>query len=421
MASVASPPGNVPLADGDRFLRAVYDDLPFDRAVSAEVMEELAAHIRDSTDALMESGLAPEEAQRRAVDAMGDPQRLAADIARAHQTTQRLLAAAGAGAWTAAKAGFRGLLVGYLVAMMIVLVVGATIIFVRDRLGQDLGAGITLTNASHETLVMVFALGSAAYVAARTTPPAIAKVSRRGMRGARVVSGIAIAGPALIIGLFCFSDGQSLLSVLGLLTLPIWALAGAWHADRPPIRLLSDRRLPIFPGVVLIGAYALMFLMTTGLVHDSPTGPGGPTEVGGQSDPYAGFRVAGDSSILQSGASPVALEARGAGANARMVTAESTGILPALDDLRIEVWPAADPSLPGWGAIDPSRAGPILTQPLDLRGSAQLVDFSQLREVGDIYILATGLSADRDRHLLASPVFEQVVVEHSAWEWLLAR
>ncbi len=82
----------------DRYLREVSHHLPFDSTVTAEVIEELAGHLQDSTDALIESGLSPDEAGRRAVRAMGHPEELAKDIARAHQTTQRLLAAAGAGA-----------------------------------------------------------------------------------------------------------------------------------------------------------------------------------------------------------------------------------------------------------------------------------------------------------------------------------
>lgn len=409
----------------DRYLREVSHHLPFDAAVTAEVIEELAGHLQDSTEAIIESGISPDEARRRAVRAMGHPEELAKDIARAHQTRQRLLAAAGAGAWTAMKSGIRGMIIGWVMTMLVVFAIGATIVLLRDRLLFDIGPGIDLPNRSDQTVVLALALGLGAYMAGRKVPPVVARVSRHDFRRARWATGLALAVLALFVGLFWLRSGQSPLSVLALGTLPLWALAGVRHADRPPSRLLSGRSVPIVALVAVLGILAFFLLATTTRVPTSESLLMGEAQEVRWSDPYEGFRRAGEADLMRAGGPLLVIESRHPEDDARSVTVTSERTLPALDELRIEVWPAADLSLPGPGGIDTSRVGPILAVPLvtdDMRETAhRLVDFSAVREVGDVYLIATGASDDGVRHILNQPEFEQIQVEHTVWEWLLAR
>src|SRR5918998_505750 len=78
-----------------------------DRAVVAR------ARVADVTEGLRAEGLSEEHAEREALARLGSPDALADEIRRAHQTTRRALAAAGAGVVAAAQGGFLGLAVTY--------------------------------------------------------------------------------------------------------------------------------------------------------------------------------------------------------------------------------------------------------------------------------------------------------------------
>lgn len=405
------------MADADRFLRDVADHLPFDRETTAEVVEELAAHLQDSSEAMIGSGVSPDDALRRSVAAMGDPRRLAGEIARAHQTPERLLAAAGAGAWSAAKAGFKGLFIGWVVAIIVGVVVSMLIQSVL-RASSPGRALPDFSDGSATTLVSVIPWGFAAYLAARTTPRVVASVSRRSVRWSQLIGGLAVAALALILGLFWVRGGQSIFSVLALVTLPLWAIVGAWRADRPPARWLMDRRLLLLPVLALLGVLPFTLPRGTGVEIDEPR------QVP-WTDPYAGLLAAGQADLLRGGGPLLTVQSYRADDNARLLAVAVERPLPPLREIRVEVWPAVDRSMDGPPTTDGSRPGPITIVPLDLAGAtmgsaSRVVDFSGFRRVGRVYLLATGLSSDGARYLLSEPEFDQIDVKHSAWDWLLA-
>jgi putative ABC transport system permease protein len=63
-------------------IRARLRDLAIEPAVQASVIEELAAHLEDSYSAALASGLDEPEARARALEELGDPARLAGEVAR---------------------------------------------------------------------------------------------------------------------------------------------------------------------------------------------------------------------------------------------------------------------------------------------------------------------------------------------------
>ena len=91
------------MRDPEDFLREVADGLPFDAAERADILEELRAHVADSTAALEAEGRSPDDARRTAVERLGPPERLAKALTEARRNRRRLLAAAGAGSWAGAN------------------------------------------------------------------------------------------------------------------------------------------------------------------------------------------------------------------------------------------------------------------------------------------------------------------------------
>ena len=107
------------MAERDRFLDAVAVHLPFNEAERGDILEELAAHLADSAARLEADGLAPDAAERMAIERLGPPDRLADELTRARRSPRRLFAAAGAGTWAAVS----GVVYGYLFGLLMLTVV----------------------------------------------------------------------------------------------------------------------------------------------------------------------------------------------------------------------------------------------------------------------------------------------------------
>ena len=67
----------------DRFCAQVCEQVRF-RPDHAAIRAELAAHWEDHAAALMERGIPEEEAARRALEAMGDPEEIGKELDRSH-------------------------------------------------------------------------------------------------------------------------------------------------------------------------------------------------------------------------------------------------------------------------------------------------------------------------------------------------
>lgn len=75
---------STPQADRDRWLTAVCRGILLPKERNA-ARQELSDHLDDHRDALLAAGLSPEEAERRALAAMGEPAALCARFRRVHQ------------------------------------------------------------------------------------------------------------------------------------------------------------------------------------------------------------------------------------------------------------------------------------------------------------------------------------------------
>src|SRR6478672_8311209 len=98
------------MADLDRaaYLERVAARLHLDPETEAEVLAELRTHLDDSRRNLMLEGLEADDAERRALRMLGDPDALAGSLRRAHRGSRRLLAAVGGGIYGAAQGAGRG-------------------------------------------------------------------------------------------------------------------------------------------------------------------------------------------------------------------------------------------------------------------------------------------------------------------------
>lgn len=81
------------------YLASLRAHLRLDDNIESDLVRELAAHVEDRTAALVATGLAPERAQRSAIDALGRPQTLAHLLRQAHYVTPWLEVAFGAAAF----------------------------------------------------------------------------------------------------------------------------------------------------------------------------------------------------------------------------------------------------------------------------------------------------------------------------------
>ena len=216
------------MRDPEDFLREVANGLPFDEAERTEILEELRAHVADSTAALEAEGRSPDDARRTALERLGPPERLAKALTEARRNRRRLLAAAGAGSWAMLTAGFYGWCVGILLAALAWL---ATM-FVFRFIGP-LGAWtFEATSSGHFDTLSFIGMGVAAYVAGSAITPVVA--ARAGYPVDRVRRVIAPVG-AILLGVYALvrvvgADGRSRRRAL--LTLPAWWVLGTLRTSR---------------------------------------------------------------------------------------------------------------------------------------------------------------------------------------------
>lgn len=404
------------MSDSERFLREVGDRLPFDPSITADVVAELEGHLEDSTNALIDAGVGPHEARRRAIQSMGDPAALADEIRRAHQTPERLLAAAGAGAWTAGLEGLRGLVIGTIVSMVLGVLGSIAVMLLREHLPSAAPAELDLSDGSANTLMTVVALAIAAYYAGRRVPQAVARASRRSLGWARAATGFVLATVALYIGLFGIRSEQSLETVVGFATLPLWATLGAWHAHRPMrARFRGRKRFLLLPAVATVAAIAV--LGGSFIVIDE-------TRVVMWADRFAGWEAVGSADLVRA-RPPLDPQSRWLGPNTREVTVTVLWEPVGYTDLRFEYWSAADLSEPGPPrVVTTAERRAVIPIDADVWAEREVtiqVDLSTYREIGKVYVLITGLSPAGDRYLLNDPVVDRITLEHTAMEWILAR
>jgi len=411
------------MSERDRYLAELAQRLRLPDALRDEVLEEIAGHLDDATQTYADDGLSRVEAERRAIGLLGPVETLATRFRRTHQTTRRLFAAVGGGMWDAGKDALRGLLAGYLLSLLALMLGSVALEAVARWTGTiDLMGyrtfGTELTGLS-------FALASA--WGAEGLVVSIAARSRRRIEEVRrPVAGVGLA--ILAVAVSTIDTEHDWLSVLLFGALPLVFAIMAWNTDPgrtpdAPLRGLRPRWLLAAAVAVMAGA-VLVAIVTRLVAGPLPV----PTEsVGEQQYDAAGWTAAGFEVIaptVMAGASGVLSTTDRTQADGIVVVTLSDYQIDwdGWRDLRVEAWRALpDP----WETVRlaPGADTPFvvaaINDPWDQAGT--VIGVARVPDVSDYLLVVTGLDPSTGgRVALGWPEGGQTAFHGDLLDWFAA-
>ena len=258
----------------ERYLVDVQARLRMPEDASCEVLDELTSHIEDAIADGVRNGLTADEAERVALTRLGAPGELGDELRRTHQTRRRLLAAAGGGAWQAAKGAVRGYVAGIVIGLA--LLMGGSLVLAVASLVNP----VPLSSYRLFDIAFYPCIWCAVWLTARELVRGISRQSMRLIEDVRAP--IAWVGAALVAVLIAVVPADhTYLSVVFSIATPLVFAAGALTADRDVIGdILPDR------WVDLRRLQRKLFIGFVGLVLVTMVGPtllgvgSGPTVTG---------------------------------------------------------------------------------------------------------------------------------------------
>jgi hypothetical protein len=392
-----------------------------------EIRSELLDHLIDSTAAIEAEGLDRERATREALARLGNPGELARAMNRAHRSTRRLLAGAGGGVFEAGVGAVVGIVFGYVLALLCVLV-AAILLTTILRPVTDLAAGFlpafdtdpnaTGANTALSAGVCAFAAWMAARRAVRTTH----RLSRRSIRTAGRWWALIGGGGLALLVVFVVRSQQTWLAVPVELLIPVAFAFGALfkahktfsYAVPHPVLAIGAIGALVLPVVLLMGTSTSVGSYTYS--YDSTEQERAWDSVApawGQRT-YPGI-VATDTGVMLG--SPVF---------DMTYTVEDPATLAEFHDLRFETWRAVHyagaPAIAQEAMVpDPAYAAPYVTQPALVQdGRIRLhLDLGRVRTTSWLVFL-TGVAADGQRYRLIRPEHYISSFSGTVWEWLTA-
>lgn len=159
----------------DAYLERLDRELPLSPAERAEALEEIAGHVADATADLVSHGVPANVAERRALERLGAPVRLADNLAAAHRTPRDLLTAAGVGLRVTLGTTFLSLLT----VLVIVVTAGMSLAFVYVIAGRMMVLPDISWGPEWEGVAVAGAIGLAAYAVGRALPTPMSVAARR--------------------------------------------------------------------------------------------------------------------------------------------------------------------------------------------------------------------------------------------------
>ena len=414
--------------DRDEFLQRIADRLPFDEAEKLDILHELAGHLTDSTTQLEADGLTLDEAERTALDRLGLPDRLAAELTQARRTPRRLLTAAGAGTWAAVS----GVVYGYVFGLLVLF--AASIVTVLLAAGPVRLFGGSWGGFLDGTAVTLLALGVGAYAAGLKVTPVVAARAGYHIRTVRRVT--AALGGALILSyaLVGWKGALNWPEVGILLSLPAWFVTGAWRA--------MDARFPPRQWRLRIIGLALVivpFALITG-ISVQPQSSGSITI-----DPNDVGRIGLPTPEAVAAAQDIGSGSARAGGFVWISTVvRDPAVMAGWRDLRVEAWrgiskdgfdptivPVIDPAAQGPFAVGPARFEPLGQTPFGSWSSGRPIPDGAVQLSGSVsidksptvtlaWVAITGLGPDGHRYIINGPSFESTTFNGTAVDWLTA-
>jgi uncharacterized membrane protein len=394
------------------YLARVADHLALPGPVAADVIDEIEAHIADSTAGLIEEGLDPDRAEREALARLGDPGELGDGIRRAKQTRRRLLAAAGYGALAAVN----GFIWGWILAAAITFLglgIAALVVFVIVQ-----ALGITTSSPGFLSSGASFPYVAFAFGYAGQRVPTV--MATRSLRRPEVFRRpVAIAGGVGIgiVAVFWFRTAIDAGTLVTLLLAPFAFAAGALldldaRAEASGRIRISGRAVLVAVAVTALASsvIALATLQVNpgdGSHYMNTTEPIGPTADG----------------VLPEGTGTMGGGASYGSVVEREFGFDPPGIPAGWTGFRLEAWlegpwvEGAGPILPGETA--PAASAPMLsnTDPQWLSGELAL---PPTKAHSTYSIAVTGLGPDGRRYVLSGPEtgIPGSAWVGTAWEWL---
>jgi hypothetical protein len=316
--------------------------------------------------------------------------------------------------------GFVGTCVAIVGAFVLTVATNAAIRFVGlEWHGVDAGTG---------SLPGFFALGLALFAAARVLTPTVAARAGYAARMVRwltmPVGGALTAAYALVI----WNGPLNWLSVIALVSLPVWWIAGAWHTSQ--FRLGVPYRLAfLLAAAVIVSILASALVGTVG----ARLGPGGSWS----SADFARVGAPTPASLVEVDSS----EGNVGGYVAVSLDIPDKGLLAGWTDLRIETWRGGDPRY--GGGLDRTETAPFLTSaavwsaagtspsgnsvwygsngwPPNAATLTGILRLDRSPGVGYAWFVLTGVAPDGVRYLLSNPSGSQVFFNGSVLDWFEA-
>lgn len=371
--------------------------------------EEIAAHIDEAIADMQSRGLPDDVAERRALQHLGPPERLADDLTAARRQGSHVLSAVGTAIRISIITGLQYLLFTWAIIIILALA-GSLVVAGIGRL-----VGTALLQADWTPLTAGLApgvvVGAVVYGIGRTILNPVAVSARR--PAAQVRLPLAVIGVGIIAWV-----------AIGLVEAPYHAAGALLMASAPAWFLLGVLRHPARHVPVLVTPVLLftlvVFVGIAGLAFAVGGSPGAVTsEASEPFDPNVEYAAIGPFADLEDpplgfieSNEPLAQPGPGAGPVrvVRSVVAAPL-ILDSWHDLRLEVWPGPIGELNG-SLLDPDATAPLATAPMtfDGRRLTAAVSFLPRPDRHNYYVATTGVDTDGVRMQLAWPGLEW-------WRW----
>lgn len=393
----------------DAYLQRLEDALPLTDGERASAVEEIATHVTMAADALVADGMSRDAAERRALERIGAPDRLADDIAAAHRTPANLLAAAEMALRVSLVTTFQAFVLAWAGVLALALTFGLGIAGLR----RLIGSGFLQTDWSPllDGLLPAVVGGVVAYAVGRAVIGPVALAARRRPSDVRVpllMVGVAVS---VLISLTAIEARWTLGTAAVMASMPAWFALGVTRPDLVPRWHLPQWTAVAVAAVLLILLPSLLFFTGSVVTTDG-------SSQSAEYDPNVEYASVGPFVSLENPPLELDLDDTSAGPwqGAGPVVIERSGTMTAaaIDDwtnLRLEVWPGPVGELNGSG-LDVTATRPLATAPMmvDGRRVSGELHFAPIPDRQNYYITVTGLNADGERWQLSWP-------DVTFWQW----
>lgn len=376
----------------DAFLQRLMDGMALPDGERLAAAEEIAAHIDEAMADMQDRGLPVDVAERRALQHLGPPERLANDLTAARRRGSHVVAAVGTAFRISIVAGLQYLLFTWAV----IILMGLALPLAAAGIGHLLGTAILQADWTPVTggILPPVAACAAAFGIGRTILAPVAISARRPRGQVRPV--LAVAGVAITAwwSLAVVTAPYHLAGVLLMASVPGWFLFGLLRQRSRPVPVLITPFL-ILSLIVFVGLAALAFAgggAGSGVMSSEPEA-WDPADWYAAVGPFADadhppleFAEGGGPILGPGGPGPVRVERS---------WAAPAGFVDAWSDLRLEVWPGPPGMLNG-PALDPAATEPMATAPITLHGRRLTgsVDFNPRPDRDIYYVATTGINAE---------------------------